>query len=1076
MLQKQPIEIGFQQGLDTKTDPFRVTLGKFLRLQNSVFDVGGRLTKRNGYGQLTILPQLPLFITTFNDNLTAIGNTFQAFAQGSNSWVTKGNFYPLSLSTLSLIRSNNNQTQVDAVTSQSNFICTVYTDIGPSSTEYKYAVADSITGQNILPPAIIPSTGSITTAPRVFYLGIYFIIVFTTSNTLQYVAINSLEPTVPTTSTSISTQITPDSRLNWDGAVINNNLYISWNGSDIGGAIRTTFIDSTLTQHNTQVTTGYKASLMSVSIDDSSNTPNIYVSFWDDSDNNGYTEVLSQFLGVVLAPTMIISATPILNITAVANDNLQTVFYELPNNYSYDSSIPTHYIDQVTCTKTGTVGSPSVVVRSLGLASKAFTIEGITYFLGIYDSPFQPSYFLMSSTGQVISRIAYSNAGGYHTTGLSNVAVFGNTAEIGYQFADLIEPVNKSQGFSNPAGVYTQTGLNSVTFTFGTTPVPAEIASTLNLTGGFLWEYDGYIPVEQNFFLWPDSIEATNSATGGGLKSQKYFYQVVYQWMNNQGNLEQSAPSIPLSVDLTNNSDTPITFTSTFAANVSTITVSSVTGLHVGQIITDSTTPTNIQTGTYITAINGSTITLSLPTFAASGSPDTLTTSDTNLVILNIPTLRLTYKLPNPVKIAIFRWSESQQNYYEVTSITHPLINDITVDSLTFTDTLGDGGILGNALIYTTGGVIEDIGAPSFNSLTLFDDRIWGIDAEDPSLLWYSKQVIEATPVEMSDLFTFYVAPTLGSQGSTGPILCLSPMDDKLILFKRNALYYINGTGPDNTGANSQYSQPIFITSSVGSSLQQSIVLIPQGVIFQSDKGIWLLDRGLGTQYIGAPVEQYTLNATVESAVSIPGTNQVRFTLNSGVTLMYDYYFGQWGTFVNVPAISSTLYQNLHTYVDSIGRVFQETPGQYLDGGNPVLQAFSTSWISAAGLQGYQRAYWLFLLGTYLSPHKLNIQIAYDFQPAASQSTIFTPNTFSPAWGVDSPYGNSATWGGASNIEEERVFFNRQKCESFQLIIDELFDPSFGTIAGAGLTLSSLNLTIGVKKSYKTLAANQQTG
>ena len=74
-------------------------------------------------------------------------------------------------------------------------------------------------------------------------------------------------------------------------------------------------------------------------------------------------------------------------------------------------------------------------------------------------------------------------------------------------------------------------------------------------------------------------------------------------------------------------------------------------------------------------------------------------------------------------------------------------------------------------------------------------------------------------------------------------------MDDKLIIFKKDAIYYITGTGPDNTGANGTFSDATFITSTVGCANPSSIVLMPNGIMFQSDKGIWLLDRQLGTTY-----------------------------------------------------------------------------------------------------------------------------------------------------------------------------------------------------------------------------------
>jgi hypothetical protein len=362
---------------------------------------------------------------------------------------------------------------------------------------------------------------------------------------------------------------------------------------------------------------------------------------------------------------------------------------------------------------------------------------------------------------------------------------------------------------------------------------------------------------------------------------------------------------------------------------------------------------------------------------------------------------------------------------------------------------------------------------------------LWGIDAEDPNLLWYSKQVIEATPVEMSDLFTIYVAPSIGSQGSTGDMTCLAPMDDKLIIFKANALYYMNGTGPDNLGANSQYSPPLFITSVVGSSNQQSIVFIPDGLIFQSEtaifedrvvtNGLWLLNRGMSVTYIGAPVESLTNEGSVQSAVTIPGTTQVRFTLSSGIILMYDYYFQQWGTFEGAASLSSTSYQNLHTLLDENSNILQQTPDSYIDNSNPVLMSFETSWINLAGLQGYQRAYFFYLLGEYLSPHFLQVGISYDYNPSIVQSVTITPDNYSLPYGDQSPYGQG-TYGGASRVEQWRIFFANQRCQAFKLTIQEIFDNSLGVAAGPGLTISGLNCLVAVARGFKSQGANNTVG
>ncbi len=101
--------------------------------------------------------------------------------------------------------------------------------------------------------------------------------------------------------------------------------------------------------------------------------------------------------------------------------------------------------------------------------------------------------------------------------------------------------------------------------------------------------------------------------------------------------------------------------------------------------------------------------------------------------------------------------------------------------------------------------------------------------------------------------------------------------------------------------------------------------------------------------------------------------------------------------------------------------------------------------------------------------------IAYDYSSSNTQSTVVSPTNFSPVWGADSLWGSSSPWGGPSNVEQWRIFLNRQKCQAIQVTITEQYDPSKGIAAGAGLTLSALNLIFGAKKSYPKLSAGEST-
>src|SRR6266404_7280038 len=114
-LQKQPVSLNFAQGIDTKSDPFQLQLGTFLQLQNTVFSTTGRLTKRNGFNNITTLPNTnQTTIITLNDNLTATGSSLEAFSADTNQWLNKGTIQPVSLEVQTLVRSNTSQSSPDS--------------------------------------------------------------------------------------------------------------------------------------------------------------------------------------------------------------------------------------------------------------------------------------------------------------------------------------------------------------------------------------------------------------------------------------------------------------------------------------------------------------------------------------------------------------------------------------------------------------------------------------------------------------------------------------------------------------------------------------------------------------------------------------------------------------------------------------------------------------------------------------------------------------------------------------------------------------------------------------------------
>lgn len=1122
-MQKQTVSINFGQGLDTKTDEWQIPLGKFEVLENSIFQKGGMLQKCPGYGVITQTTPDSSYLTTLNGNLVSIGSTVNALSSSLGKWITKGTLQPCSLSVLPLIRNNLNQSQCDTAIS-SGMVLTTWTQTYDSTsavvTSYLFAISDQETGQNIVQPTAIPpiTSGAISGSSRVFVVGNYFVIISQVivagTTSLQYTSIPILNPVNANNTANVSaaqnvtaeTYVPISSNPGWDGVAVDDTLVVAYNSTTTAQGVHVATLtqaqiainqaSSTIHQFNNAA---YIGAIVSICVDLTSNPNLFYVSFWNNSTQNGYTLGLTIGFGTitqVFAPQKIITTTNTSNLASAAQNNSCLVFSETVASYSYDSTTASDYISGVTVSSSGSVGTPYVVVRSVGLASKGFIVDDVVYFLSAYSSPYQPTYFLINGSTStsaapiVVAKLAYQNGGGYDVLGLPSVSVTDSTASISYLFKDDVEALNTLDNTqqTTAGGIYSQTGVNLISFDLNSVDIStAEIGNNLHISGGFLSHFDGYLPVEHNFFLFPEPIKTT--------------------WTANS----------------------VVTPTGTASNGAFTIVVSSATGITPGMTITDTSNATYIPANTFVVLVSGTTITMSKATIhaivgdnlsiqgniaavpsggvasainyyyqatyewtdnqglayrSAPSVPISVTTSGTattGSIKIDVPTLRLTAKISNKVKIVIYRWSVATQVYNQVTSIIAPVLNDPTVDSVSFTDNLADANVIGNNIVYTTGGVQPDTNAPASNIMTLFNSSLCLVPSENPNTVLIGKQVVQGTPVEMSTALSIYVSPTQGTAGSLGDITAIAPMDDKLVMYFQNGAYYINGQPPPITGATANgcslgnYSQPTFITSTVGCTNQQSIVLIPHGLIFQSDKGIYLLPRDLSApQYIGAPVEAFN-QYQVNSANVIPNTNYVLFTLaDVDTVLMYDWYYNQWGTFAGNFVTSSCIYQNLHTILDKFGRILQSTPDAYLNGSGPVLMKFRSGWINIASVQGYERFYDLYLLARFLSPHSLNIEIAYNYNSSIVHQTIITPQNFSSS--TPSGFGIPSPFGAPGDKEQWRIHAKEQLCESFQITVTEVFNPDYGTVPGAGFTMSGMTARVGIKSGTKPIAGSVTSG
>lgn len=248
--------------------------------------------------------------------------------------------------------------------------------------------------------------------------------------------------------------------------------------------------------------------------------------------------------------------------------------------------------------------------------------------------------------------------------------------------------------------------------------------------------------------------------------------------------------------------------------------------------------------------------------------------------------------------------------------------------------------------------------------------------------------------------------------------------------------------------------------------------------MFQTAKGIFMLGNG-GVTYVGAPVELYNAQA-VRRATVMPDRTSVVFLTDSGLTLLYDYLFGQWSTFTNHEGLDAVVVGNRFHYLRTDGRVFRETPGVFSDAGARIRLRLETAWIRMQDqLQGFARFWFMHVLGTWISPHQLGIQYRTDYTPQWSDAVWLdaTGLASSAGWitgananiiGEDpitgQPYGDGGygdgPYGGTSpDVYQWRLHLN-EKGQSIRLRFEDFEASGF---AGASFELTEMLITGGVK-------------
>lgn len=996
-LQKQVIPIPFAQGIDTKSDPKQVVPGKLISLFNGVFQSAKRILKRNGFtsksksifGGGSIANGVGL--KSYENEIDLLdGDNFFSYSKSKDKWTNVGTLKPMTVASQEITSNIARICWQDSAYNSAGYYGYAYVLSNNTSSATDHPLRISITDASTGSVIIDQQvSANVGYGVKILSIGNYLIAIYQDVASAA-IKYSAVDVTNPSVILSAVTIATDiNNDVTFDACVVNNVIYLAYQSTGVDKIGFYYLTSSLFLSSRGNAATGALIADGGLSIVGDASN-NIWFFYVDRASQTLYGVIFTEFLATIL----------LANTTINTNVELASSF----NVAGFVRGTVAQILYTICPASTINTKNQYIKITALTISGSAGSSVVFKRSVGLYGKP-----FLDNGIFYIVAAYSRLSSGSSITYPQPTLYIISETTAVVARLLsnqlDYFQPVSFISGNNVAVPLSNTNSIASRLFEMSSLRGYTIGSTTIVTNEPILLVGNALTALTINFNKTPDaSTIALDLNISGGML-----------WTYDGNSLfENNFNTFPDYLDLTESLGTG--------------------GLSVG-------TYQYVAIYEWIDAKGNH--------YRSGISPQVqiTTTAPNSSVSVVVPTLRLTQK--SQVQIALYRSSANGTTLRRVTQspLTGTSYNDPSVDSITILDGLDDVRQAGGDILYTTGGEVENIPPPATNSLTTYRSRLILFPSEQTTSFWYSKEVVPGFPAEFSDFFVQNI-DEIG-----GAIVGGIQMDDKLIIFKANNIFYMTGQGPANNGSNNDFSTPFLINSDVGCIDRGSIVLMPNGVMFKSNKGIYLLDRSLAANYIGAEVESYNPQ-TVTSAQLMKDVNQVRFTLNSGVCLVYDYYFSQWSVFSNISAVDSCSFENKFTYLKSDGTVLEETPGQYNDDGAFIPLSLTTAWLSMAGIQGFQRVYKALLLGDKKGSHTLVVKVRRDFNSTVLQTDNIDATAINPS------------------VYQWRIFPIVQKCEAIQLEISDSQSSAFNE----GFDISDLTLEVGTKSGAFKMPASQSFG
>ncbi len=348
-------------------------------------------------------------------------------------------------------------------------------------------------------------------------------------------------------------------------------------------------------------------------------------------------------------------------------------------------------------------------------------------------------------------------------------------------------------------------------------------------------------------------------------------------------------------------------------------------------------------------------------------------------------------------------------------------------------------------LLYTTDGTLEAVSPPAALHSIVVAGRVFLIPGEDRETVWPSSPTVPGLTPEFNEETAIHFPD------SRDELTGLGQLDDKCVVFSKNAIWFVAGNGPNAAGIGTFLVQRI--SSDIGCVNKNSIVSGSFGIMFEADKGIYNLTRGLELVYVGAGVEDDVKSLSILRAVVCDDRNQVRFLQQTRV-LVYDYLVEQWTKFVyafseaSMSGIDMVYHESDWYLYDSARGFAKESSSATTDLGSRIVPKLVTAWIKLDGIQNFNRIKRIQVLGSNdTTGGNIKVKLACNYDPTIYQTDQWRK--------TDRSTGDRL---------QVKVHNSRQKVESLQVTIDGSTIDATGFDLHAEYTITGLALEVALKR------------